>query len=104
MANCVDFEVEESLLQSMGTKMGVIIDRMPKCHCELAGEGMEYSWGCAKNEYRRKPFLIYLLNIQLRCIFLSLAKKVRTECVVQTHVVFCKMYFPHLRDISWMFN
>ena len=55
MANCVDFEEEESLLQSMGTKMGVIIDRTPKCHCELAGEGIEYSWGCAKNEYRRKP-------------------------------------------------
>jgi len=35
--------------------MGVIIDRTPKCHCELAGEGIEYSWGCAKNEYRHKP-------------------------------------------------
>jgi len=58
MANCVDFEEEESLLQSMGTKMGVIIDRTPKCHCELAGEGIGYSWGCAKNEYRRKPSFI----------------------------------------------
>jgi len=55
MANCVDFEEEESLLRSIGTKMGVIVDRTPKCHCELAGEGVEYSWGCAKNEYRRKP-------------------------------------------------
>jgi len=58
MANCVDFEEEESLLQSMGTKMGVIIDRTPKCHCELAGEGIGYSWGCAKNKYRRKPTFI----------------------------------------------
>ena len=55
MANCVDFEEEETLLQSIGTKMGVIVDRTPKYHCELAGEGVEYSWGCAKNEYRRKP-------------------------------------------------
>jgi hypothetical protein len=28
---------------------------MPKCHCELAGEGVEYSWTCAKNEFQRKP-------------------------------------------------
>ena len=53
MANCLDFEEEETLLQSMGRVMGVLVDRTPKCHCELAGEGIEYSWGCAKNSYRR---------------------------------------------------
>ena len=31
--------------------MGVLAVRTPKCHCELAGEGIEYSWGCAKNFY-----------------------------------------------------
>jgi hypothetical protein len=55
MSNCTDFEEEESLLQSMGRQMGVMIDRTPKCHCEMAGEGVEYSWGCAKNAYRAKP-------------------------------------------------
>ncbi len=35
--------------------MNALIDRTPKCHCELAGEGIEYSWGCAKNEYHRQP-------------------------------------------------
>jgi hypothetical protein len=53
MGNCQDFEEEESLLQYMGATMGVKVDRTPKCHCELAGEGVEYSWGCAKNTYRR---------------------------------------------------
>ena len=24
-----------------------------KCHCELAGEGIKYSWACAKNFYSR---------------------------------------------------
>ena len=43
--NCLDFEEEEILLQSMGREMGVLVDRTPKCHCELAGEGIEYSWG-----------------------------------------------------------
>ena len=51
--NCLDFEEEEILLQSMGREMGVLVDRTPKCHCELAGEGIEYSWGCTKNFYCR---------------------------------------------------
>ena len=42
LSSCKDFEEEESLLQSMGRKMGVLVDRTPKCHCELAGEGIEY--------------------------------------------------------------
>ena len=41
MSNCTDFEEEESLLQSMGRQMGVMIDRTPKCHCEMAGERVE---------------------------------------------------------------
>ena len=55
VSNLLDFKEEESLLQSIGCSMGVIIDRTPKCHCEFAGEGIEYSWGCSKNEYRGKP-------------------------------------------------
>jgi hypothetical protein len=27
----------------------------PKIHAELAGEGIEYSWGVTKGVYRRKP-------------------------------------------------
>ena len=52
MSNCQDFEEEESLLQTMGREMGIIVDCTPKCHCELAGEGIEYTWGFAKNHYR----------------------------------------------------
>jgi hypothetical protein len=33
--------------------MGVIINQTPKCHCELAGEGVEYSWACAINEFHK---------------------------------------------------
>ena len=39
----------------MGRTMGVLVDQTPKCHCELAGKGIEYSWGCAKNLYRQQP-------------------------------------------------
>jgi len=37
--------------------MGIAIDRTPKCHCELAGEGIEYAWGCAKNYYQHQILL-----------------------------------------------
>ena len=52
MSTCTDFEEEETMLQSMGTLMGVAIDQSPKCHCEIAGEGIEYTWACAKNHYQ----------------------------------------------------
>ena len=41
------------MLQMMGQKLGAVVDRTPKCHCEIAGEGIEYSWGLAKNQYRK---------------------------------------------------
>ena len=52
LSNCVDFEGEQSLLQSKGWEMGALVDCTPKCHCKLAGEGIKYSWGCAKNHYQ----------------------------------------------------
>jgi hypothetical protein len=55
LGNCLDFEEEKSLLQSKGRILGAKIDRTPKCHCKLAGEGIEYSWGCAKNFFRQQP-------------------------------------------------
>jgi hypothetical protein len=55
MSNLKDFHGQETMLQLKATEMGIFIDRTPKCHCELAGEGIEYAWGCAKNRYRRQP-------------------------------------------------
>jgi hypothetical protein len=52
---CCDFEHEQTLLQHISSLLGVIVDRTPKCHCEMAGEGIEYSWGLGKNAYRRFP-------------------------------------------------
>ena len=30
----------------------IIVEHTPKCHPKISGEGIEYSWGCAKNYYR----------------------------------------------------
>jgi hypothetical protein len=50
---CTDFEEELTMLQMIGQKLGAVVDRTPKCHCEIAGEGIEYSLGLAKNQYRK---------------------------------------------------
>jgi hypothetical protein len=55
MSLLVDFIEEETLLQYHGRLLGVKVERTPKCHPEIAGEGIEYDWGCAKNVYRRAP-------------------------------------------------
>jgi len=39
MSTCTDFEEEKMILQTMGRQMGVEVDRTPKCHPELVGEG-----------------------------------------------------------------
>ena len=49
LGNSKNFEEEQSLLQAMGRKLGVTMDQTLKHHCELAREGIEYSWGCTKN-------------------------------------------------------
>ena len=46
----VDFAEEETLLQYHGRFLGVIVDRTPKCHPEIAGEGIEYDWAAAKKK------------------------------------------------------
>jgi hypothetical protein len=58
MENLFDFQDELTLLQHMaagmsqGTGIKDTVERTPICHPELAGEGIEYSWGCSKQTYR----------------------------------------------------
>jgi len=52
---CLDYKNEKSILEAIAERTGVLIKPTPKYHCELAGEGIEYSWGFAKLRYRRVP-------------------------------------------------
>ena len=52
MGMCHDFLNEEGMLQHVGKGLGVTVMLTPKCHAELAGEGIEYLWGQAKGTYR----------------------------------------------------
>ena len=57
MGNCIDFAEDNKLLQSKALEIcdrggQSFPDSSPKFHCELAGEGIEYDWVCAKNYYQ----------------------------------------------------
>lgn len=61
MGSCTNFVEEKTLLkinaQEIVCKQGmnVIVDRTPKCHPELAGEGIEYTWDNSKSYIRGVP-------------------------------------------------
>ena len=55
MKEQIDFVNKITLLQYHAGLMGVTIERSPKCHPEIAGEGVEYGWALSKMHYRRSP-------------------------------------------------
>ncbi len=55
MAECMNFQNEETALQYLGTPLGVTVELTPKFHAKLAGKHVEYSWAHAKAFYRQVP-------------------------------------------------
>ena len=61
MEKAPDFQNELTLLQHAGNEIGsknginVTVDRSPKCHPEVAGEGIEYTWAQSKMYIRNLP-------------------------------------------------
>ena len=53
MADCLDFTCEETALEQCAHKRGHLLRMTPKGHPELAGVGIEYSWGKAKYHFRK---------------------------------------------------
>mgnify|MGYP000211311193 CR=1 FL=1 len=78
MESCLDFLQEKTKLQKLGEALGVMIEHTPKYHAELAGEGVEYDWGCGKQRYRRQP----LARKRTLANFRSLVK----ECFGRDHL------------------
>lgn len=58
---CTNFVNEMTSLQRVGHEIGkkhgydITIDRTPKCHPEVAGEGIEYTWAQSKLYIRNLP-------------------------------------------------
>jgi len=55
LEQCSDFKNELSALKLLSQEIGITVDVMPKYHAELAGEGIEYSWGYSKGLYHHVP-------------------------------------------------
>jgi hypothetical protein len=55
MASCLDFADEITEMEARGETMGIRVVSTTKFHAELAGEGIEYAWACAKGWYRAQP-------------------------------------------------
>ena len=53
LANCWDFATELTAFQELMISHGHLAEMSPKCHPELAGVGVEYSWGKSKMYFRR---------------------------------------------------
>ena len=54
LSKCEDFHNEKGALQDLVESRGHILILSPKCHPELAGCGIEYSWGKSKQHFRRQ--------------------------------------------------
>mmetsp|Transcript_73807 Transcript_73807/g.213587 ORF Transcript_73807/g.213587 Transcript_73807/m.213587 type:complete len:685 (+) Transcript_73807:660-2714(+) len=59
MESCHDFQNEITQLQTVASSYGVRVEMTPKYHAEIAGCGIEYSWGAAKSRYRQIPIQAY---------------------------------------------
>ena len=53
LENCYDFATEKTAFMWLMIERGHIPEMSPKCHPEVAGVGIEYSWGKSKQFFRR---------------------------------------------------
>ena len=53
LGKCEDFANETTALQEQFRIRGHILKMCVKCHPEIAGVGVEYTWGKSKLQYRR---------------------------------------------------
>ena len=66
---------EDTKLQYIGGKLGANFDTTPKCHPELAGEGIEYLLGRTKSLYH----MMKLKDKRGKAIFLKIVR----HCISQ---------------------
>ena len=96
LRNRPDFKAEKTDLEKFMLGRGHILILSPKCHPELAGQGIEYSWGAAKLHYRRNNTLVpKQFNENVRA---SLAILTRRHCFMFERRARC--YRNALKDRS----
>jgi hypothetical protein len=53
MASCSDLLNERTLMEELVLERGHEFEKIPKCHPELAGDGIEYDCGKSKHDFRQ---------------------------------------------------
>ena len=85
MNNCVDFLEEKTDLEHLADS--ICEDRehnssvafTPKFHCEIAGDGVEYSWGASKRWYRKQSFASKRSFTNFEILVMNSLKRVNIE-------------------------
>jgi len=84
LSQCKDFQQQKSDLEQLCDEISVDIVNFvsvlftPKFHCELAGEGIEYSWGASKRYYRRQPITMKRSTINFELLVRDSISKIST--------------------------
>jgi hypothetical protein len=86
--------------------MGAIVNCTPKCHPELAGEGIEYIWGMAKLYYRHQPLtqkrskakFMELVSECLSAVNIMLSHVRKCSCHVREYIIAYKVFAQVQRD------
>jgi hypothetical protein len=103
MSLLIDFIQEETSLQCHGRLLGVKVERTPKCHPEIAGEGVEHDWGCSKNVCCRMP----IADKRTKIKFLELVRKAMDSdlaLTVERRRLFSKRAREHMLACSILDN
>ena len=53
MSSCLDYAYEQTQMEYIANQMGTRVICTTKYHAEMAGEGIEFSWGVAKSRFRK---------------------------------------------------
>lgn len=101
-----DFREEKTLLQVRAEEMGISIVRSPKCHPEIAGEGIEYVWGVSKNDYKRQPLeqkrgIDNFLNLVTKSVSTDrITKEIARGCAARARAYMLAYRARHLLSIN----
>ena len=91
--NQPDFLEQKTLLQHHCEQLGVLSDRSPVAHCDIAGKGIEFNWGFSKMNYRSKPIEMKRNKTKFHELVMSvLGKDILTMAVCRANAHRARQY------------
>ena len=84
LSQCKDYIEQKTDLEQLCDEISADIPNFvsvlftPKSHCELAGKGIEYSWGASKRYYRRQSITMKRSTLNFEKLVKNSVNKVST--------------------------